>query len=925
MRKKKLLFVALLLLIIVLPMSISLGKNKVSSPLKMIKLSSSASGVESGYSYHQRPIWANKIYYSAQEYLDKNPGADKRIPYFCVNTGACHQAGNSWFLHEAVKSGKHYHGYCLHIGKAAHETKSDGTAPTLTSHTYTDSFDAGIITNAAGNPINANQVKLLQALLASGYHYDINNVNTIDSIYNPIGPESIPVSTAINNAMSATARQIVAKQILVWEIVEGGRTSFDSYAPNVYNGGNSAYNLIVSTDSNKTDYISLETMYKAHIDAAKAYLNAQNNDQSSVFNKEYTMNWNSSAKAYTTGAISGLGKYSSCTSSNADVKVSVNTSNKTVTVSSTKSNQSATITCTYVVGDGSNKWTYYDFDNLDWQDIINGTAGSTFRKSFTVKSESSSVKVIKKNSKGANLSGSVFKLTKKDNSSNSSTLNGNGSAATLSQSGTYVLKETTVPHGYEAIPDTEITFDLNSKAISCTKQGKDSNNNVTCQNGKITVKFNTSNNTFEIIVVDIEQNFAINKTNASGQAIPGATFKVYTGNNFGIQVKFDHSGRDFTYNTNGSTTDVVDASQSSYQLKLLPKGIYKIVETAVPSPYIITTKEQDRTSYIKVEDNYVVYLCTNSSCSSKSRTVNNSITVKNYTTKVDVKKIGNGGATLEGVKFILYKEDKTTFIKSTVVSSGYNYQGTTTNLTEATVYVTNANGIITVNNLPAGTYYFKEIETIAPYVLPDGDDAFTKVTIEMLADGPRVNSKSSTLIEISNASKVFNFYKIDEQGNYLKGGKFKLQKYNEDLGKYEDIKVVSVTNDGSYPADADIFKEDATNGKVQFTLNKGIATFIEMAASTTYRVIELQAPKGFEIANVDNSAVIKLDRNGYAKGSATIINQKKSLEGSTAQAELIIEIQTGQTVVKYGLIIAGTLIIISGLMTALIYISKKRK
>ena len=55
-------------------------------------------------------------------------------------------------------------------------------------------------------------------------------------------------------------------------------------------------------------------------------------------------------------------------------------------------------------------------------------------------------------------------------------------------------------------------------------------------------------------------------------------------------------------------------------------------------------------------------------------------------------------------------------------------------------------------------------------------------------------------------------------------------------------------------------------------------------------LLSIEAPKGYELANVDNSAVIKLDRKGYAKGSATIINQTKKLEGSTAQAELIIEI-----------------------------------
>ncbi len=194
----------------------------------------------------------------------------------------------------------------------------------------------------------------------------------------------------------------------------------------------------------------------------------------------------------------------------------------------------------------------------------------------------------------------------------------------------------------------------------------------------------------------------------------------------------------------------------------------------------------------------------------------------------------------------------------------------------------------------------------------------------MNASGPRVNGKVSLEESISNATKQFNFYKVDENGNYLSGGKFKIQKYNEETNKFDDIKITAVTNDGTYQREANIFKEDE-NSKVQFTLAHGIATFVDMSPNTTYRIVELEAPKGYQVANVDNGAIIKIDRNGYAKGSATIINQKKTLEGSTAQAELVIEIQTGQKVTKYGLIIGGTLIVIAGLMAGLVYVSKKRK
>lgn len=900
MKKKKILFIVILLLLIVIPFANILRKK-----IDFSKVFAAVT-VTPGYSYYQKLINADDLYSTSVR------GRNKQMPSYKVSSSAGHGEQNNWFFHEARYGGKYYHGYCLHIGKSAHDVYDGNKTPKLTAYIYDDQFDPNVITNINGQPISDSQLRLLEALLASGYQYTTDNSKSIESMLN---------TDALN---------MLTKQILVWEIVEGGRTTFDQYVPNVYNASDSAYYRIIVP-------AKLQDYYNYHITKAKEFLQEKDTDTSPIFGKTYTMRWNSSAQKFTTGPISGLGNFSSCVSSNADVSVSVDVNAKTVTVSSSKSNQTATITCTKVTGNGQNKWAYYRFMREDgstqltgWQDIINGTAGTTIRKSFTVNTEASSIKITKKNSNGNALSGAKFTLTKKDNSNISVPLDGNGAAKTLTQSGAYILRETTVPHGYSAIPDTELVIDISSGKVTCPNahQGTDRNGNTTCQGGTITVKY--SNNVIELVIVDTTKTFTIKKVNASGAGIDGATFKVYNGSNFTNEVKFLQTGNGFGCNYSyategiGITSAIQGVECSSYTLELLPKGIYKIVETAVPAPYILPPSEGDRTFYIKVEDNYDIYSCTDSTCNTKSKTQNSTITAKNYTTTVSVKKIGNGGNSLANVKFVLLNSDKTKYITSTITNGRYKYASTTTNETAATVYVTGANGMFIVDDLPVGTYYFKEIETVPPYVLPTGEDAFTKVVITMTKDGPRVNSKTSSLIEISNATNTFNFYKVDEDGNYLAGGKYKIQKYDDDSGKYIDIKVKSVPNDGSYPAESDIFKEDP-NGKVQFTLAHGIATFIDMAPSTTYRVVELEAPSGYDVANIDNSAVIKIDASGYAKGSATIINQKRTLSGSTAQAELVIEIQTGQTVIKYGVIIAGTLVAIAGLMGIIIFVSKKRK
>lgn len=889
MKKKKILFASLLLLIIVVPLFVVFGNISLDSTLFSTKRLSASAVVDTSYRYSNWGVSASNVYGS-------------NLPYFCVNSGACHSSSSKFWMHEAIKytnghEDKYYHGYCLHIGK-----KADGYGrPNLTGYTYSENFDTNVITNNSGNSISAEQLSLLQDVLAAGYHFDTTFSTTI-----------------YRNTNSTIEKKIFVKQVIVWEIIEGGRTTLgtdSNPAPNVYTASNSAYNAVIS---NKSD---LKQYYEQELKAAREYRDKRTSGATApIFGKTYSMTWNRSLGKYTTGPISGLGGFGQCTPDNDDATVTTSTLSDTVTVVSSKPIQDVTVTCKYQIGNGSNSWTYYKFTGKSgWQDVINGIGGSSISKTFTVNSEQMPLTIEKQDPNGRQMYDVEFTLTYQADPTIKYTIKPgdpvvagqeNHSYAILEKSGDYLLEETVPPHGYEQISQTVLTINIQNKTISSSNTAQ------------VQANYNSITGGFKVIVRDSVKAFEIRKTDESGQPLKGATFRIYNGNNFSNPVKFNKSNNSFTYSENGSVIDIYDSNNSTYAILMLKKGIYKVVETAAPSPYIMASSETDRTYYIKVADKYDVFDCgKDSSCSNPKLFSQNALRLKNYKSKVIINKIGNGGVPLQGVKFVLLNSNKNGYINST---GSYDYSGTTNSFENATVYVTNASGNIVINNLPVGTYYLKEIATIDPYVLPDGDDAYTQLVVEMKADGPRVNGKISLEESISNATKQFNFYKVDENGNYLSGGKFKIQKYNEDLAKFEDIKITSVPNDGTYQREADIFKEDP-NGKVQFTLAHGIATFIEMKANTTYRVVELEAPKGYQVANVENGAIIKIDRNGYAKGSATIINQKRSLEGSTAQAELIIEIQTGQKVIKYGLIIGGTLIIIAGLMATLVYISKKRK
>ena len=296
------------------------------------------------------------------------------------------------------------------------------------------------------------------------------------------------------------------------------------------------------------------------------------------------------------------------------------------------------------------------------------------------------------------------------------------------------------------------------------------------------------------------------------------------------------------------------------------------------------------------------------------------VRIINYITKVNIEKTGYGNP-LEGVQFELYNEDKSEKLKCTVDAPGlYTYVDDQASV-DNYVYVTNSSGKITINNLPEGTYYFKEIYTPTPYVLPQGDGVYTKVVIGLDEKGVSIDGNYLLdTIFISNSLNSFNFYKRDTEGNALTTGKYKLQKYDKKAKKYVDLKLVEVENDGTYNPNADIYKVDEKNGKIQFTLTKGVATFIEMEPSTTYRIIETVAPAGYTKASTKDTATAYIDEYGNASGLLVLIDQKIVKEDDSAFAELIINIQTGKQRIMY----AGVILVVVTIIVGLIVYNKKK-
>ena len=209
-------------------------------------------------------------------------------------------------------------------------------------------------------------------------------------------------------------------------------------------------------------------------------------------------------------------------------------------------------------------------------------------------------------------------------------------------------------------------------------------------------------------------------------------------------------------------------------------------------------------------------------------------------------------------------------------------------------------------------YVIEEVEAPKGHSLPSKeDDRFTIVHI-----GANTTVIEDTEMKFVNYPTPYTFYKFDEYNNLLDGAKFKLQKLNENKS-YVTVKVSKVEGEES------LYKAfEGENEIIETTNGKATVYYLEEGQ---YRIVEVEAAEGKELPKKTiNVATFFVDKEGKVYGENIITNKKpteKTYIKPEAKANLIITIQTGQTVVKYGLIIAVLIAGITGLMILL----RKRK
>ena len=206
-------------------------------------------------------------------------------------------------------------------------------------------------------------------------------------------------------------------------------------------------------------------------------------------------------------------------------------------------------------------------------------------------------------------------------------------------------------------------------------------------------------------------------------------------------------------------------------------------------------------------------------------------------------------------------------------------------------------------------YIIEETKAPKGYSLPKNDeDRFTMVTIPKNTE--YVSDTYKTLI---NKPTPFTFYKYDEYNNLLDGAEFKLQKLDSNK-KYHDITVTKEeTETGVF------YKVDKSTDNKVITTKDGKATVYYLEEGQ-YRIVETKAAPGKELGKNPNVATFFVDSAGNVYGNSIIVNKEKTKSitlTSSASAEFLIWNRTGQTVIRYGLIISSIVAVIVALMIAL--------
>lgn len=786
-----------------------------------------------------------------------------------------YHVADRWFFHQVQNDNLTlFLAYCLDHGKNA----IDGGSGTIS----TEIDDLGL---------TEQKETLLKNILASGVN-----------LYN------VDIINFLNTTDDNTLRRIVATQILVWEVMSGGRTNYN-LNPGI--SGKSSYDFVHQDPRLETEYANV--LNKAKTLTIEPGFN----------NKIYIMHWADSKSSYILKNAIPMEGYNVSTHDK-QLEYIIDDTNSTLNIASSEYFKGTRgITLNYSVGSSMNYFQWFNFNKGGNQRIALGAYGITKQAGFEVMIEQGTFTLAKYNDKKKLLKGSAFDMYKCSSTladdckkvQNIDLTTNPNKEITINKSGLYMFKETKVPFGHEKVPDFFVNLTIDDDGTVTAKADASSSSFLSVEKNGISLKLN---------VINESKNFRIRKIDGiTKEPVKGASFKIKNSKNKVMKFNVTKKGNDiiYEYSDKGSVDTLKDTDFSDYTISLLPEGEYLLEEIGTVYPYNLSTSLEERQTKFKIDKNSDLHIY-NYSTKKYDKSTNATITVKNFKTSVKIIKSGHKGKKLEGVVFELWDSKKQKQIPVKESSEGYEYNRD--NGATPIQLVTNEIGEIIINYLPEGSYYLKEISTVDGHEITE-ENMWTNFKVTIKRNSATDKDDADGYININNAKSEFCFYKIDENGNYLDDGVFTLQVYDSKTSRFEDVPIILDKNNNVYNIDEKVDGKYTSDVYKFSPLSKGQTCFVDVPANTRYRIVEIEAPEGFILPKIsETQAELIINENGYAIGAPVIINRKITTgEGAEAQAELIINISTGQNRIHYIVIITVLLVIITGLIILKKKIDKK--